>query len=329
MRIKQKTKSIISAVVCIAVILGCAAGAIAIFGTKTKDINPSFSVGALDQNGQYEVDTAKLYTKDLVECKGISITPEFDSDTEYQIFWYNKDGKFIGSELATTEAFEGKTPSIAKYCRIVLKPNLDDEIAELKETDKKAEFKFTIFNIPSYADDINITVNRDQTYNPENLFATAKYKTTSDVTAAKVISADYAFIQNATLNGYDGLEEDNNLKTFSNALVSKVVDENSNEANGYGVIKLWAGNVSAYEFIFEDIPEDMKYYVYYYDTAGNPVYPAEKLVPDANSSYIVEVPEGAQYVCINVYPSPDELVTGGDTVPFIINEYLWTAYYAQ
>ena len=328
MRIKQKTKSIISAILCIAVILGCGAGAIAIFGTKTMNVNPSFSAGALDQNGQYVASETALYTKDLVACKGISVVPDFESDTEYQIFWYNKDGKFLGFEAATTEAFEGKTPSIAKYCRIVLTPNLEDEIAELKEKDEEAEFKFTIFNIHTFADDINIKVNRDQTYSPVNLVESAKSNIADGADSVKGITDAYTFIKNATLKGYSGSGDESTLVSFSTALQSVTVEGQENDSfNGYAVIKLWCGNVKAYEFIFEDIPEDMTYYVYYYDTEGTPITPAEKLEPEANSSYIINVAEGAQYICVNVVP--EDLIKGGESVPFIINEYLWNSYSAQ
>ena len=327
-KLKPKTKSIIAAVLCIATIVGCAAGAIVIFGTKTKEVNPAYSIGSLDNDGNYHVNPSRLYTKDLIECKGISVTPEFDTDTEYQIYWYNKDGKFIGQEVQTSENFEGQTPDIARYCRIVLAPNLSDENAALAEAGKDEEFKFTIFNIPSYADDINIKVNRDQTFAPVDYFADAYRNVASNeensTSISKVtdITSDYTVIENASVQGYNGPEISTNLVDFT--LKAK--------PDGYSVIKLWCGNVDSYEFNFGKIPEkkgatSFSTYVFFYTETGEKVEGAQKLMPESDSSYIVNVPDAARYMCVNVYPI--DLDNGGDTVPFVINEYMWRSYSAQ
>lgn len=319
---KTRKKKIISAILSIVIILGCAAGAVAIFGNKYKDIHPTFTAGSLSAtSGEYVESETSLYTKNLVECKGITITPDFESDSTYQIFWYNRDGKFIGSENVTDGAFEGKTPTIAKYCRIVLTPDLTDELKEDKN------FKFTLFNTGKYADDINVKVYRDQTFSPEDFFATAQKNSAFGVTGAGAINSNITFIKNATIDGYTDATEQQ-LKAYSSALVNKSIDGyDADEFNGYGVIKLYAENVSAYEFRFERIPENMKYFVFFYRSDGTAVTPAEQILPESNSAYVIDVPAEADYVCINVYP--EDMEDGGDVVPFVINEYMWRTYSAQ
>ena len=321
---KTKNKRIISAILSIVIILGCAAGAVAIFGNKYKDIYPTFTAGSLSAtSGEYVESETSLYTKNLVECKGITITPDFESDSTYQIFWYNRDGKFIGSENVTDGAFDGKTPTIAKYCRIVLTPDLTDELKEDKD------FKFNLFNTSKYADDINVKVYRDQTFNPEDFFATAQKNSAFGVTGAGAgaINSNITFIKNVTIDGYvDATEKQ--LKPYSTALVNKSIDGyDADEFNGYGVIKLYAENVSAYEFRFGKIPENMKYFVFFYRSDGTAVTPAEQILPESNSAYVIDVPAEADYVCINVYP--EDMEDGGDVVPFVINEYMWRTYSAQ
>lgn len=142
---KRKMKSIISAVVAIVIILGCAAGAVAIFGNKTKSISPTFSAGSLDLAGQYVENNETLYTKELVDCLGMKVTPDFEYEGEYQIFWYNHDGIYLGCEEKTAEAFRDDVPSIARYCRIVLFPDLTEAKENLAEDE---EFKFNLIKFP-------------------------------------------------------------------------------------------------------------------------------------------------------------------------------------
>jgi len=318
---KRRTKSIVCAVVAIAIILGCAAGAVAIFGNKTKSISPTFTAGSLDLAGQYVENNETLYTKELVDCLGLSITPDFENDSDYQIFWYNHDGIFLGSEERTDEAFTGKVPSIARYCRIVLYPDLTEAKKELK---KGEEFKFTVWNTKNYTDDINVKIYRNQDFKPEDFFTTAQLESTSDISKITTIASNYSYIRNATLHGFSDAEH-NTLVNFMTALKTVSIEGyEADENNGYAVIKLHAANVEKYEFIFGDMPEGAKYYVFYYDEAGNAVYPAEAIIPTDNTSYIIDIPENTDYVCINVYPA--DLDEGGETVPFVINEYTYRVF---
>ena len=318
---KRKMKSIISAVVAIVIILGCAAGAVAIFGNKTKSISPTFTAGSLDLAGQYVESTETLYTKELVDCLGMTVTPDFEYEGEYQIFWYNHDGIYLGCEEKTTEAFRDDVPSIARYCRIVLFPDLTEAKDNLAEDE---EFKFNLITAAQYAKGINIEIYRNQTFEPEDFFATSKIESTSDISKVTSVSSNYTYIKNATMKGFSGADY-NELVNFKTALTAVTLEgDDADDLNGYGVIKLHAENVEKYEFIFGDMPEGAKYYVFYYDEAGNAVYPAESIIPKDNTSYIVDIPENTDYVCINVYPA--DLDEGGKTVPFVINEYTYRVF---
>ena len=318
---KRKIKSIVSAILAITIILGCAAGAVAIFGNKTKSISPTFSAGSLDLAGQYVESTETLYTKELVDCLGLTVTPDFEYEGTYQIFWYNHDGIYLGCEEETSDTFNGTVPSIARYCRIVLSPDLTEAKEELEEDE---EFKFNFITAAEYAKGINIEIYRDQTFAPEDFFVTAKLEATTDISDVTTIATNYSYIRNATLNGFSDAEH-NELVNFKTALTAVTLEgDDTDELNGYGVIKLHAENVEKYELIFGDMPDGAKYYVFYYDEAGNAVYPAEAIIPVDNTSYVLDIPVNTDYVCINVYPA--DLDKGGETVPFVINEYTYRVF---
>ena len=300
----KKKKTIIIAVVSVLLILGCAALAIGIFGNKSKDVSPSFSHGALDENGAYIASETTLYTKDLVECRGLSVVPDFENDSEYQIFWYNEDGIFLSSEERTDKAFTGAIPKLAKYCRIVLYPVIPEDADE--------DYSISFWDISKYASLINVSVDRYQNYSPENFYETSKLHTTKEISLVTGVNSEFTFIKNAVIDGYqDGAESE--LIPFTEGLKGDMPD-------GYNVIKIYCADTSKYIIRFNDICSSGKYYAFFYDADGNAVKPAYKINAVEGDSVVLEVPETAKYVCINTFPN--DLEEGGKDIPIVINEYL-------
>lgn len=165
----RKLKRIIGIIVAIALIVGVIALGVSIFNpTKNKAVSSTvFKVGGLNVNtGEYVQTDDSLYS-DWIQCKGLVVQPDFETQVEYQVFYYNYDKKFIDcTEKFKLETYEkGTDYEYAKYCRIVIYPNRGGESLD--------DFKIYFWQILGYADDMSITVSNKQGFNVENLYETA------------------------------------------------------------------------------------------------------------------------------------------------------------
>ena len=143
-----------------AVLLAGALGIGAIFGiaklgevldTETKTIYPTYSVGGLKTtDGKYTETTDSIYTKEAFECQGLKITPDFDSNVSYEVFFYDSNEQFISSSGKQTDFYEN-VPSFTKYARIQITPLEDDKVSWY-ETSK-------------YANQLKVEVNKEQKFN--------------------------------------------------------------------------------------------------------------------------------------------------------------------
>ncbi|MBO5010552.1 MAG: hypothetical protein J6D20_07655 [Clostridia bacterium] len=190
---KVKWDKIISAVVVVVLLVGCVAGLAAIFGSKTTDVSDfEFKKGALDSAGYYIKSDTSIYTKDLIECQGLVIEPDFEATGKYQVFYYSSNKSFIGaSELLDAHldgVYEkGNNFKFAKYCRIVISPD-----APVDEDNRPVdEWKIHFWEVAGYADDYKITVNKKQNFsirvdeftsadNVASIWGEGRYNTTTD-----------------------------------------------------------------------------------------------------------------------------------------------------
>ena len=80
MRISRKSRSIISGILLVASIVGILALAGSFFGKDTKTISPTvFSVGGINEQGKHVDTKTSIYTKEMFECQGLSIEPDFEA----------------------------------------------------------------------------------------------------------------------------------------------------------------------------------------------------------------------------------------------------------
>lgn len=163
---KIKWDKIISAVVVVVLLVGCVAGLATIFNTKTTDVSDfNFKKGALDSAGFYTESDTSIYTKDLIECQGLVIEPDFEATGDYQVFYYGADKVFIGAtELMDAHLdgmyTKGSDFAFAKYCRIVISPDTPTDNDGYPVDDWKIRF----WEVAGYADDYKISVNKNQKY---------------------------------------------------------------------------------------------------------------------------------------------------------------------
>ncbi len=157
----RKTKSIISAALCVALLIGAIGGIVALVKRDTKTIGSfSFTRGALSEtDGVFVSGKTSIVTEDLFECKGLKVIPDFDNTSQYQVFWYNEDEIYLGAtdKMAASTKMVGSVPGAAVYARVVIYPSQIDE-------DGKAikDFEIKLWDIAKYAGTLKIEVARDQ-----------------------------------------------------------------------------------------------------------------------------------------------------------------------
>ena len=163
---RTRTKAKIKKIICIALaallILGAVGGAIAIFGNDKRDISVTeFHLGGLDEQGEYLKQENTVYTREFIECQGLTVEPKSECTVSYRIFFYDQYKTF----LKATELDDGMytdVESAAKYCKIVVYPDGYDD----------KDFKIGFFDVWGYADDIKISVDKKQNFNPVDWFET-------------------------------------------------------------------------------------------------------------------------------------------------------------
>ena len=104
----------------------------AIKNDKTEISNIEFKRGALDANGLYVESKTSIYTKDLIECVGLEIEPDFEVSGNYQVFYYDTNKQFLGaSPLMDAQTggvyVKGNEYPLAVYCRIVISPEAPED----------------------------------------------------------------------------------------------------------------------------------------------------------------------------------------------------------
>lgn len=149
-------KGLISAILAVAVIVGVVAGVATIFGNETKKISPgAFSKGALDAQGEFVKSDTSLVTKESFECIGLCIEQDFESGAKYDVYYYEKDGDFLESRIGLKGTYDEDFP-FATYARVVIHPAIPEDM----DSD---DFKIRFWETRDYANDLKITVNKDQT----------------------------------------------------------------------------------------------------------------------------------------------------------------------
>jgi len=130
---------------------------------KKTIFNSVFKRGALDANGLYVESDTSIYTKDLIECQGLEITPDFETTGTYQVFYYDTNKSMIGStpvmDAHSMVAYnKGTDFPYAMYCRIVITPEVPVDDDGYVDEDYKIKF----YEVASIANKYTIKVNKEQ-----------------------------------------------------------------------------------------------------------------------------------------------------------------------
>ena len=149
---KRRTKSTLTKVIAIilgvALLGGCATLISNFANNKYEEVHPSYKIGSLNSEGGYVEDEGSMYSEHF-ECRGIKITPTFDSKVKYRVAFYEEDGTFVSMTTENAKKTQPEVPENAMYARVLITPK-DDE-----------DGKISIVEKFDYANDITIYVLKD------------------------------------------------------------------------------------------------------------------------------------------------------------------------
>lgn len=169
---KNLLKKVITGVLAVGVVAGATAGVVSLARHAKEDlreINPTFKVGGLNEQGKYVEREDTLYTKEAFECRGLEISLSFENDINYQVFYYNETGDFVEStEVLDTNYTLDKCDLInCTYARVMIIPQWSNlEATEDKTIEEQKVINWR--NKGSFVDQMTIKVLKDQDYEYEH-----------------------------------------------------------------------------------------------------------------------------------------------------------------
>lgn len=154
-----------------ALALGAIVGISSALTTKTKTISPLiFAKGSYDNEGVFVESDRSITNKDYIECQGLKIEPAYNATGTYQVFYFSSNKQFIGAteifKAAETRVYEkGNSFAFAKYCRIVITPDVPKDEYGFVEQDYKIKF----YEVAGIASKYTITTRKNQSMSFEGL----------------------------------------------------------------------------------------------------------------------------------------------------------------
>lgn len=140
--ISNKTKNILKKVGAIVLAAALAIGGITLVTSLVerskedfKETRLSYDIGGITADGSYDKDAKNaIYTNKAIECTGIHLEADFDSDITFEVHFYDEEGKWLsmqqndGLKLLVDEMPEG-----AVAVRVVIRPADDDEVGIIEK----------------------------------------------------------------------------------------------------------------------------------------------------------------------------------------------------
>ena len=170
-RFKKKWTSVIAGVLVAIVAIGSMAGLISLLDKDTRTLGGTlYAVGGVDwETGEFIETDRSIYTKDLFECEGLTVEPDFEAKGTFRVFYYDADEQYLGAS-AVMNANEGSYSRsefpYAKYARLVITPGLPiDEAGAVDE-----DFRIRFWEPAKYAGQYTVSVAKTQHKVTGNIF---------------------------------------------------------------------------------------------------------------------------------------------------------------
>ena len=131
---RHKTADAVKWVVIFLIAIGLLGCVIALFvkldrqTTTTTLGGEAYEIGLLNAEGKEEKGETAIRTRKGVTVDGLKCELEKDAKIKYQLFFYDKDGKFLSSSGALTADYDGKSiPEGAETVKIMITPTADED----------------------------------------------------------------------------------------------------------------------------------------------------------------------------------------------------------
>ena len=108
----------------------------------------SYSVGAINDNGEYEESNSSIFTPKGVTVDGLTVAPVKGAEILYRLFFYDEDDVFVSATETLQVAFDSKVPETATVVRIMITPTADED------------GKVTLLEVFEYAKLLKVSFNK-------------------------------------------------------------------------------------------------------------------------------------------------------------------------
>lgn len=107
----------------------------------------TYSIGLLDEEGEYKQGTSSIYMKDYETVDGLTVEIKDKATITYKLFFFDKDKNFVDktSELSASNS-TFTVPATAEYFKLMITPTNDAEVS--------------LFEINTYASQLTVKVNK-------------------------------------------------------------------------------------------------------------------------------------------------------------------------
>lgn len=149
---KNKALCVVTVLLILALVGAVIGLAVSLSRTAATEIGgEAYSIGTVNAETG-DVDSTKdtaIYTRKGLTVDGLKCTIAKDAKITYQIFFYDKDAKFVSATEALSADFNGAAiPEGAKTCRIMITPTADEDN------------KVSLVEVLGYAAQLTVIVNK-------------------------------------------------------------------------------------------------------------------------------------------------------------------------
>lgn len=117
--------------------------------TTTTIGGEAYSIGTIDETGAYKEGDTAIYMRKAITTDGLKCELEENAKIKYQLFFYDKDGKFLSASAELTTNYDGTNiPETAESVKIMITPTADED------------GKVSLMEVLGYANQLTVTVNK-------------------------------------------------------------------------------------------------------------------------------------------------------------------------
>ncbi|MBQ2734927.1 MAG: hypothetical protein IJF33_03760 [Clostridia bacterium] len=301
---RGKWREIISACLAVLFVAGAIAGVASIAGRKTRTIGGSaYAVGEIDSaTGQYVNSTDAIYTKEMFECQGLTIEPDFESKAEYRVFFYNVDGIYLTcSETKSIASFEpSEVPIAAKYARVcIYPPHVDGDGLPVDD------FKIRFYEVYGVADNLTVRVDKTQKFPTLAELATKQNRTelramlaggtvTNEAAEEALNSKSPLYVKNVVYGG---------ILSITTPQISLFASNSYVDNDEYDILILSVDDVQGVQLDFSNSTRVGHVGYFYNGTNEHGIYVHYEKIVESGSSKIFDFREDKCSYAIIVIPS--------------------------